>query len=159
MRWSSLSLLTAPLRHAFQFVSPHFYLLARCLQSSLRRALPSFTSTHASLLALLHLTCCFSPLFPLCHSSPFRLPDIMSNHYLHLSCCSSPSIYPLSLPSTPPRLSPPDRATYYLYHSLHSSFLSHLLTHSHSKFRHTFTLLTNPLSEPTVGAVSSVIGM
>lgn len=104
-------------------VSPHCCFLTRCLQSSSTHVLPSFTSSHASLLALLHLTCCFSPLFPLRHSSPCCLQDIMSNHYLRLSCCSSPSIYPLSLPSTPPRLSPLDRATYYLHHSLHSSFL------------------------------------
>lgn len=124
--WSPLSILIAALVHAKQPLPPclhpsSFQTLDLSPLSALVPLPMSFHPFCPSIpLCLLYLTLPASPLFLLLCPSFLSLPDIMSSHYLHSSCCSSPSIYPLSLPSPPLRLSPPDRVTYYLRHSIHT---------------------------------------
>lgn len=150
-----------------QFIPSHLSLLLPDMRSEpiicahpFTHVLPSFIFIHLSMHASFGFTF-VSPfvLTPLCSRSLLFQPEIMSSHYLHSSCSSSPSIYPLSLPSAPPRLSPPDRAAYYLHHSLQPSFLSHLYMHSLSKMRHTFTPPTYLLSGQTILTASNATGV
>lgn len=159
-RSSLLNIIIRLDKHKYKFKPPSMHhssylwleLIIWCLS-------PLQVSLHSSL--LLSMICQILPIVsllvsPLCHSSILCLPDIMSSHYLHSSCRTSPSIYPLSLPLAPPRLSPLDRATYYLYQPLHPSFLWHFLAHT-LEFRCTFTVLTSPVSRQTIPAVSNLL--
>lgn len=135
IRWSPLSILIAPLMHTKQPLPPclhpsSFQTLDLSPLSALAPLPMSFQHIYPPIpLRLLYLTLPAAPLSSLFHPSFPSLPDIMSSHYLQSSCCSSPSIYPLSLPSPPLRLSPPDRVTYYPHHSIHTYVNT---THTHT---------------------------